>query len=86
MSAQGNHNRSQLAIEIEQGLRRRIEAAAAEQGMSLRDYVVAALRSALERGRDERPAECTRAWSQLSAPAFERDWDSDADAIYDDLA
>ena len=75
-----------LVIEIEPGLRKRIEAAAAERGVSPRDYVVAALREALNDNGSERWSDQSIAWSQLSAQVFARDWESGADAIYDDLA
>jgi hypothetical protein len=54
--------------------------------VSLRDYVVAALREALNDNGAERTSDQSVSWSQLSAHAFARDWESDADAIYDDLA
>ena len=82
MSAQHESSERGLAIEIEPDLRRRIESAAAERGMSVRDYVVGALRDALEQDQALRDSEER---SRLSVPSFARDWDSDADAIYDDL-
>lgn len=75
-----------LAIEIEPGLRKRIEAAAAERGISVKDYVVVALRQALDSNGAGRPGHDSSEWSRLSQPSFARDWDSDADAVYDDLA
>ena len=48
MSTRDERDNARLAIEIEPGLRKRIEAAAAERDMSVRDYVVAALREALD--------------------------------------
>ena len=80
-SGQNERGESLLAIAIEPELRERIEAAAAARGMSLRDSVVSALREALNHGQDEG----AREWSRLSVLAFARDWDSDADAISDDL-
>jgi len=47
--------------------------------------VVAALREALESNEAGRPSDQSREWSRLSIPAFARDWESDADAVYDDL-
>ena len=74
----------QLEIDIEPELRRRLEAGAAASGLSIRDYVVAVLRRAVatQAGVPARDAE----WSRLSAPTFARDWEWDADSIYDDLA
>ncbi|MBA3415345.1 MAG: hypothetical protein H0U10_08995 [Chloroflexia bacterium] len=79
-------NESHLAIEIEPELRTRIVAAAAERGVSVRDYVVAALRQALASTGPERAADDSIEWSRLSSRSFARDWDSDADAVYDALA
>ena len=86
MSTRDTRDDAHLAIDIEPELRERIEAAAAERGVSLRDYVVAALREALDNNGTERSSDQSVAWSQLSARSFARDWESDADAIYDNLA
>jgi hypothetical protein len=86
MSTRGERDNARLAIEIEPQLRKRIEAAAAERDMSVRDYVVAALRQALDSYGSERPQSQSADWSQLSVRSFARDWESDADAIYDDMA
>jgi len=85
MSTRDERDEARLAIEIEPELRKRIEAAAAERDMPVRDYVVAALREALE-SRDERPSSQSSEWSQLSVASFGRDWESDADPISDNLA
>jgi uncharacterized protein (DUF1778 family) len=82
MSTRDEHDKTRLAIEIEPELRKRIETAAALQGVSMRDYVVAALREALDSNESERPSSL----SQLSTRSFARDWESDVDVIYDDLA
>ena len=37
-----------------------------------------------ESDEDGQAAELDAAWSRLSVPAFARDWDSEADSIYDD--
>jgi hypothetical protein len=86
MSTRNERDESFLSVEIEIELRNRIEAAAAERDMSLRDYVAAALHDALDSQRVARPSNQSDAWSRLSVPSFARDWESDADAIYDDLA
>lgn len=83
MSARNPRDDSLLAIDIDSELRNQIEAAAVKRGMSLRDYVVAALREALDSSEAENES---GAWSRLSIPSFRRDWESNADAIYDDLA
>lgn len=52
--------------------------------MSLRDYVAAALHDALDGQGGARPSNHSDEWSRLSGPSFARDWESDAEAIYDD--
>jgi hypothetical protein len=86
MSTRNERNESLLSIKIEIELRNRIEAAAVRRGMSLRDYVAAALRDTLDNQGFARPSDQSDEWSRLSIPSFARDWESDADAIYDDLA
>jgi hypothetical protein len=86
MSTSDERHLARLAIEIEPELRARVEAAATERGLSVRDYVVAVLRLALERHGENGTSGQASEWSQLSVPAFARDWESDADAVYDDLA
>jgi hypothetical protein len=86
MPARNEPGKAKLAIEIEPELRRRIESAAAARGETLRDYVVAALRDALENTGVPGPSDDTKEWSRLSEPSFARDWNSDADAVYDELA
>jgi hypothetical protein len=70
---------------IEPELRTRIEAAAVERGMSVRDYAVAALQAALAGNRGGLAATSDE-WSGLSHESFARDWESEADAVYDELA
>jgi hypothetical protein len=79
-------NEAHLAIEIEPELRSRIVAAAAERGMSVRDYVVAALRETLDGTGPGRAGGDAAEWTRLPSRSFARDWESDADAVYDDLA
>lgn len=85
MSTADEDQLARPAIEIEPELRARVEAAAAERGLSVQDYVAAVLRLAVERHGENGTSGQAREWSQLSAPAFARDWESDADAVYDDL-
>ncbi len=86
MTTRDDRNKARLAIEIEPELRQRIETAAAERGMAVRDYVVAVLHNALASSGAERPSDASGEFSRLSIPSFARDWESDADAVYDDLA
>lgn len=70
------NGRARLRIDIEPELQRKIAEAAGESGMSVRDYVVATLQQALQ-------ADDT--WTDLSARSFARDWNSNADRVYDEL-
>jgi hypothetical protein len=62
MSTQHKGGKSRLVFAIESELRTRLEAAAAEQDMSVRDYVVAVLRAAVNRKQNGR-LENSREWS-----------------------
>jgi hypothetical protein len=75
-----------LEIEIEPELSRHIEAAAAKRGVSMRDYVVITLREAVDLANSIEMTQSSREWSQLSVISFARDWVTEADAVYDDLA
>jgi hypothetical protein len=75
-----------LSIEIEPELRQLVEAAAAERRVTVKAYVAAVLREALETPLPERAPSQSADWTRLSVPSFARDWESDADAVYDDLA
>ncbi len=80
-----NERRARLTIDVSPELRRQIKVAAAIRDLSVREFVEAALLRALtEQGRSEDQVE-QRAWSQLSAQSFARDWDSEEDAVYDQL-
>jgi hypothetical protein len=73
-----------LTLEIDPELHPRIEAAAAERGLSVPDLVVVILRAMFETNGETQVAADAREWSQLSVPVFARDWDSDADSVYDE--
>lgn len=73
--------RSRLIMDLEPELRCRIEEETGERQLAVRDYVVEALRNAV--GHQE-PGD-RMAWGRLSVPAFSRDWESEADAMYDEL-
>jgi hypothetical protein len=77
---------STLVLDLEPELRRQIETAASERGISIRDYVSSVLRDSLKRNQAQSEHDQSVAWTRLSIPSFSRDWESDADAIYDDLA
>jgi hypothetical protein len=85
MSA-SNERRARLSIDVEPELRRRVKLAATARDLSIREYVEATLRRALEaEGQGETPA-AGAAWSRLSARSFARDWESEEDQAYDRLA
>ena len=84
-ASNGGARRARLSLDVEPELRRRIKIVAAQKDISVRDYVVAILRQALEaEDRSEAPVE-RAAWSRLSARPFARDWDSEEDRAYDEL-
>ncbi len=70
--------RPRLSIEVDPELRRQLKIAAAQHDVTIREYVLAAVKRALE-------AEDREGWSGLSEPAFARDWHSEADEVYDRL-
>ncbi len=83
--AGGQSHRARLTIEVEPELRRKVKVAAAERDLSVREYVVAILQRALAEEEGEDESAQTRAWSQISARSFARDWESQEDEVYDHL-
>lgn len=75
-----------LTLEIDPELQVRIEAAAAERGLPVQDFIVVILRATFATNGEAQGEADSQEWSRLSVPVFARDWDSDADAVYDDLA
>ncbi|MGI8912198.1 MAG: hypothetical protein ACR2JY_00160 [Chloroflexota bacterium] len=73
-------HRARLSMDDDPQLRRRLKMVAAAHDQTITQYVERALQRAL--AEDELQA----GWSQLSAPAFNRDWNSDEDAVYDQLS
>ncbi len=84
MSTGEQDSRYYLAFDVEPELRHRIEAAAAERRVSVRDYVVGVLQLAVDPASGGNPSSDTAAGAALSAPSFARNWQSDEDAVYDD--
>jgi predicted transcriptional regulator len=74
-------SRVRLSADVDAELRRRVRIAAASSDRSVSEWIEAAVRHELEREEDR-----TAPVSRASAPAFARDWDSDEDAVYDELA
>lgn len=85
MPTHNDSKHSTLVLEIEPELSRQIETAAAERGVSIKEYVSSVLKDSLERDEDRAPSEASIAWARLAIPSFSRDWESDADAVYDEL-
>ena len=84
MATESEHGTVRLYLDVESDFHRRIEAAAAERGQTIREYVVHVLDKALAAGAED--AEDTSQWARLSARSFARDWDSPEDAVYDQLS
>lgn len=59
----------------------RLSAAAAEQGVSITEWLQMALERLLGTGEDERAA--IEEWQTLGLAAFEAGWDNPEDAVYD---
>lgn len=80
--------RVRLSADVEPELRRRVRVAAAASDRKLSDWISDAVKRELE--REEAEAESRTKddahISQASLRAFERDWASEDDAVYDELA
>ena len=85
MAANQLPDHSQLLIAVDHDLEVRIKQAADARDLSVSDYVTAILRQAVEAEDEEGEAGRQQRWSQLSAGAFARDWESDEDSVYDQL-
>lgn len=79
-------DRSRRVVEIEPELHHEVEAAAARHGVAVKKYVAVALRHALGESESDRATATADPWSTLSHRSFARDWESEADAVYDDPA
>lgn len=74
--------RVRLAADVDADLRRRVKVAAASGDKTVGEWIEEAVLAALEREARAEAAGVSRA----SVPAFARDWDSEDDADYDQLA
>ncbi len=74
-----------LSIEIEQELHDKLERAAADRAVTVRDYVADALRRALDIDMGDNLDSESAAWRILSSASFVRDWDCEEDQVYDHL-
>lgn len=75
--------RARLSVDLDPELRKRLKLAATQQDMTMRDFVLAALRQVLADQESRNAADGS--WARLSAGAFARDWASDEDRVYDQL-
>ena len=73
--------RVRLSADVDPELRRRVRIAAASTDRSVSDWIEGAVRRELEREESE-----TGPISRASVPAFGRDWGSEEDSAYDELA
>jgi hypothetical protein len=80
-----SEKRARFSIDVEPELRRRVKLAAAARDLSVREYVEAILRRALEADERGETPTARAAWSALSTPSFARDWESEEDQAYDRL-
>jgi hypothetical protein len=65
-----------LTVEVDPEMGRRLKIAAARQDTTIGEYVLATVERALDADEQQN-------WSRLSESTFARDWDSEADAVYD---
>ena len=86
MSPTSTGQRVRLSIDVEPGLRRKIKIAAANRDLSIRDYVESVLRQAIAQEDSGETSADSAAWTQLSTRSFARDWESEADQVYDQLS
>ena len=73
-------SRMQLTADVEAELWQRVKVAAGDEDKSLSEWIEEAIRHELERDNEEHMS-----ISRASVPAFQRDWDSEEDAVYDEL-
>lgn len=73
--------RVRLTADVDPDLRRRVKVAAASSERSVSEWVEEAVRRELEREETE-----SASVSRASVPAFARDWGSEDDSVYDELA
>lgn len=69
---------SRLSIEVDSALLKRLSLGASERKITVREYVLSAVECELGSESDDD-------WSRVSEASFARDWESDADAVYDHM-
>ena len=70
-----------VTVDLDPTLKRRAERVAQSHNTTVQEWIEAVVRRELE--REEMGSE---PFSRVSVPAFERDWNSDEDVVYDELA
>lgn len=75
-----------LSIDVNPALRKKLKIAATIRGTSLREYCLRAIENCLEAEDVAEKNSKEAAWTQLSAKAFIRDWNSQEDSVYDNLS
>ena len=78
--------RVRLSADVEPELRRRVRVAAAASDRKVSDWISEAVKRELDREELENARGASAAISNLSIQSFNRDWDSEDDAVYDQLA
>ena len=85
MKTKSDPGRVRLSIDLDPDLRRQIKIMAAAKDLSIRDYVMQILWSALRTDESIVANQADSSWSRLSARSFARDWESEDDRVYDEL-
>jgi len=78
--------RVRLSADVEPELRRRVRVAAAASDRKVSDWISEAVKRELDREELENAQEASVSISYLSVQSFKRDWNSEDDAVYDQLA
>jgi hypothetical protein len=80
-------DRVRLSADVEPELRRRVRIAAAKSDRKVSEWIAEAVRRELDREETEtKQISTNEPITQASVRSFERDWDSEDDAAYDELA
>ena len=80
-----NKKRARLTIDVSPEERRQIRLAAAMQDLSIREYVLQAVKEQLEQDLVAREREGFLTLSAKSDPVLAKLWDNEKDAAYDQL-
>jgi len=86
MPSSSNGERVRLSIDVDPALRRKLKIASASRDLSIRDYVLHILQQAITREHRQEAQDDLLASLHPSARSFTRDWESEADQVYDQLS